>query len=444
MKNPNYEIMQSKKISKALETELIRWLAWGYMGSGILANWLLLPMGSHDDHLLSYLRRGRYERLTRYEELGTGLYSGQRTSIDAAISTVLKSRELSSSKTVLEAASDPDLFAVDPKPNDVAFYDPVSLTNLYKPVADALLTNQAQGLSYLSTLISAHLHANFLNIFASGLSVLTPHGGYSAALYTSALSLATALNTCADSPVPHSCPPNAPKCRPCSPVHITTPAAQSNDSSIFTIGTVPHPYTLALLLARKPDINVRHVRRDTERDRWLQVVTQETLGKKVGGTTRIVSFKEGVASDAGAARGIWTAAEETLKWRDMEWHFGFELPRTNMADEDVVLSATEKQMKPLRDSLRTQAPSVEALKVQEGLLAAAREVVIHGGKKKGEGPDMKAVVEAWNLADTEAWRFVKAFEARGLMERRAWEEDEREFVNVQGRDDGWARWFDRS
>ena len=53
--------------------------------------------------------------------------------------------------------------------------------------------------------------------------------------------------------------------------------------------------------------------------------------------------------------------------------------------------------------------------------------------KRGEGPDVvavKAVVEAWNLADTEVWRFVRAFGARKAMERAKWEEDEDRFLEM--------------
>lgn len=446
MKNPHYETLQGKEVTPALETELMRWLAWGHMGSGILANWLLLPMGPYDDHLLSYLRRGRYPLLTRYENLGSGLYSGDQISIDAAIALILQSRKLTTAKSVLEATSEPDMFAVDPKPTDVAFYDPASLTSLYKPIADALLTNQAQGLNYLSTLISAHLHATFLNNFPSGIAVLRPHASQSAALFSTALSLAFSLNYCVESPVLHSCPPNLPDCNPCSPLQISYPPSYSNDTSLFTIGTVPHPYTLAALLAKNSDITVKHVRRETERDIWLQLVTKDTLGEKLGGTGRIVHFKEDVAGDAGAARGIWVAAEQDLQWRDLEWHFGFELPHTNTTSEDVAASATNVQMTLFLGSMKMQAPTAEAL-AQQGVIAVKAKDVVRKPPKPGAEVNMMGVVEAWNLADTEAWRFVRAYEERRKVERMKWDEEERKFAGGEegeGRGEGWGRWFERS
>ena len=37
---------------------------------------------------------------------------------------------------------------------------------------------------------------------------------------------------------------------------------------------------------------------------------------------------------------------------------------------------------------------------------------------------IRGAAEAWNLADTEAWRFIKAFRARKLVERLQFEEEE--------------------
>ncbi|MCJ1388459.1 hypothetical protein MMC18_001306 [Xylographa bjoerkii] len=443
--NLHYETLQGKELTPALEAELMRWLAWGHMGPGILANWLLLPMGAYDDHLLSYLRRGQYPRLTRYENLGSGLYSGDQTSIQAAIAVALQSRKLTSAKSLLEATSDPDMFAVDPKPTDVAFYDPDSLKNLYKPITDALLNNQAQGLTFLSSLISAHLQTNFLNNYPSGLAVLSPHASQGAVIFSQALAIAHSLNTCADSLVPRSCPPNLPGCSPCSPLKITYPWSKNNDTSLFNIGTVPHPYTLALFLARKTEVTVYHIRRETERDRWLQLITKDTLGTKLGGADRIVNLKEEVAGESSAARGIWITAEQDLQWRDLEWHFGFELPRADVSVQDVAATGTSVQMKIFTSSMKGQAPTEEALALQRDIFAKAKQVVSKA-VKANDKVNMKEVVEAWNLADTEAWRFVRAYEARGRVEWTRWEEEERKFIGGEEgeeRGEGWGRWFDR-
>jgi len=62
---------------------------------------------------------------------------------------------------------------------------------------------------------------------------------------------------------------------------------------------------------------------------------------------------------------------------------------------------------------------------------------------------IRDAIEAWNLADTEAWKFTKAFMARFRVERLKWEEEESKYADGVGRDtetgikSGWAdRWKD--
>ncbi|MCJ1259337.1 hypothetical protein MMC24_007174 [Lignoscripta atroalba] len=450
MKNPIYESLQVKKLDPSLEAEIMRWLAWGHMGTGILANWLVLPMGPRDDHLISYLRRGQYPRLTRYENLGNGLFSGDQTSIEAAISVTLSSGNLETAKTFLEAIADPDIFSVDPKPAGIAFYDSSTITSSYKAVADAILTKQSSGLRSLAELITSHLHTTFLNTYTSGLAILSPHASYSTVLVSPALALAHALTTCSTTPIPDSCPPNAPKCTPCSSTSsspIIYPTTYSNTSSLYTIGTIPHPFTLASFLARKSEITTKYIRRETARDPWLLAITAEMQGKDIAGPARIVGFKEAVASEWGSAHGIWSTAERDYEYRDLEWHFGFSLPvqKDNKPDGGTAEPETFASLRPLLSTLTSQ-PSATDLTRQNTLLETAKEV-IQKSEKGGAKAGIKEVVEAWNLADTEAWRFVRAFEARSRVERLKWEEEERKYVGGsegEGRGQGWGRWFDRT
>lgn len=65
---------------------------------------------------------------------------------------------------------------------------------------------------------------------------------------------------------------------------------------------------------------------------------------------------------------------------------------------------------------------------------------------------LRDAVEAWNMADTEAWRFVRAFGAREAMIRKKWELEEKHFAGGRNDDDneeegeegeksGWGRWI---
>ena len=443
MNNPLYEAFQVKKLPAQLEADLLRWMAWGHMGTGILANWFVLPMGPHDDHLLSSLRRGEYPKLTRYEGLGTGLFSGEKSTINAAIKEALDSPDLKGSSSLIDDVMK-DTVSVDPKPLAIAFYDANVNAQHYKPITTKIAENKAQGLLSLAELITSHLHLSFLNSFPDGFAVLTPYSRRSHILTQNAHALAEALRSCPSSPVPKSCPPNNLECRPCSsvaPLPITTPDQYTNTSTTYTIGTIPHPYTFASLLAKTRDITTRHIRRDTERDRWLAAVTRKILGHDIGGPARIVNFKETVAGDWGSARGLWMTEDPAPALKDIKYHFGFSLPPLNVTDTPISASIHETEGDD-HTTRREKKAAAKDVQLQIELLEAAKEVVGKTRKKK-EKTGTKEMVEAWNLADTEAWRFVRAYNARERVEREKWEEEERRFAGgEEGATGGW-RWFDR-
>lgn len=434
LNNPLYEGMQRASMEKSLETEFVRWLAWGAMGTGILANWLVLPMGAYEDELLSYLRRGEYPKLTRYEGLGVGLFSGNKASINTAMAKALKASKLPTFKTILDAIP-PNALSVDPRPDAIAFYEASSIADLYKPLATTLSEDKAAGLIDLGQLITSHLHLTFLNNFPAGISILTPFESSSSLLTLPATHIAHALATCPSSPI-RSCPPNHLHCKPCSATSIAPVEFHSNLSNVFTIGTIPHPYTLDSLLSHTKDITIRHIRRDTDRDRWLSAITQKTLGKEMGGPSRIVTFKETVASEWGRAKGLWMTEDGSPSRRDLEWRMGFALGNSSsLRSWDVPTTATSSSAR--------KSEVEKSSRLQKELIASSLEIV---NKAKGPAKSIRDAVEAWNLADTEAWRFVRAFAAREVMERRRWEAEERRYAGGKEEDDkgeGWRRWIRR-
>lgn len=426
MKNPLYETLQGKAMGKSLETEFLRWLAWGDMGTGVLANWLVLPMGPYNDTLLTYLRRGDYPRLTKYEGLGVGLFSGEKTSVNAALKEALKSSNLQDYHTIIDAI-DPNAVFVDPKPEAIAFYESSSMAEIYNPLIKTLTDDKTAGLRALAQLMTSHLHQTFLESFPSGLTVLNPYERINSLLILPAANIAKTLNTCPPSPMPSSCPPNKQNCIPCSSIPITVPESHTNSSSLFTIGIFPHPYTLASLMARTKDITVRHIRRETDRDPWLFALTKKTLGDKLGGQSRILPFKEVVASDWGAATSLWMTEDWTPTRRDLEWRIGFALPTHNSST--TLTSADQLTASPSSDASASEpekAARERSTWHQRELITAARVIVKKGGTGSQRG--IREAAEAWNLADTEAWRFVRAFGAREAMERKKWEVEERKYA----------------
>ncbi len=118
--------------------------------------------------------------------------------------------------------------------------------------------------------------------------------------------------------------------------------------------------------------------------------------------------------------------------RDLEWHFGFALPFVN-ATKTVP---------------NNQSPLEKDLKTQTRILDKSKDLL---RKKRKKVPELdtriKDAVEAWNLADTEAWKFVRALGARETVKRREWEAEEKKFAGGEGdegRGKGWGRWFDKS
>ncbi|KAI9733547.1 MAG: hypothetical protein M1834_003148 [Cirrosporium novae-zelandiae] len=459
MNNPLYESLQSKSLDPVLESEIIRWLAWGHMGTGILSNWLALPMGPHDDDLLSYLRRGEYPHLTRYENLGSGFFCGSKQAINDALKKLLSDKPPTNVKSIVEALGT-SAFAVDPQPKAIAFYDSNVITAKYSKVAEKLVASTASGLESLSLLINAHLHNIFKSNFGKGIAVLKPVPQYTTALVSPALRIATLLSQCPESPMPATCPPNAPKCHPCvatQPMLITQPQYFRNTSSLYTVGTVPHPYTFATLTARRGDIDTKYVRRSTDRDPWVTVITKELLGTGVSGAPRVVRLKEAIASEFGSSRSLWLVAEYDSKSRylwpssgsgtvtlssevftELDWHFGFMIPRNeeDRGKSDTPVPGPERLPPPPKPE--GPVPSPQELAVEKELLGKARDVLM---SKEQRRVGILKVVEAWNLADTEAWRFARAWEARSRVERLKWEEDEKSFLGGGG-SGGWGMWHD--
>ena len=443
MKNPHYETLQALTLQPTVHAELLRWLAWGHMGAGVLANWLVLPMAARDDHDLAFLRRGQYPALTRYEALGSGLFYGPVDAIDKMVSAILASAHATEYKTFLDATAErPDAFAVDAKPPGIAFYDAPALAAHYPSLADTLRSNRAQGLADLARLAAAHLHQAFLAAHQGGLEVIMPHGAGTAALLAApATALATALNTCPTSPLPGSCPPNAQpqRCAPCAPLPVAFPPAVGNRSDALALVAVPHPYHIALLLRGRPALDVAQVRRASKRDPWLDQVTRELYGDAISAYERIGRLKDEIAGKRPRA-ALWRTADRVWDWRELEWHFGFALPRKGDAAAGDAAARAKAHVAP--ESLKVEKPPADAeFDMMAPLLAAVSpkpgrskltqqwellrdaDKVLESGKTRGS-VNMKEVVEAWHMADAEAWRFVRALEAREKVEREAWEKEE--------------------
>jgi hypothetical protein len=225
---------------------------------------------------------------------------------------------------------------------------------------------------------------------------------------------------------------------------ITTPSVYRNTSGLYTIGTVPHPYTMALLTSFKDEVNITWIRRESQRDVWISSLTASLMGTGISGAPRLVKFKEAVASELGRSRSLWIAAEDNMP-DDLDWYFGFTIPRnvTDKGKSETPVPGPERRPKVKPDIRNGPVPSDDDLEREKELLENSKDF------RKSKMTEKKQVVrsiEAWNLEDTEAWKFARAFLARNKIERQKWEDEEKKYAGGAGAErrkgEGWGRWFD--
>lgn len=412
-KHALYPRITRLNLDAKLEMEAVRWMAWGFIGGGILSHWLAMPMTDYEDSVLAFLRRGRYEPLISFKDIKHGLVCGDHARVNAAVQEFLEVAGTDEGTSFMQSLSANSWQYVDAE-NAIAYYDEETVANTYGRVAKVLFEDRAAGLLMLQKLINAHLHITWQRSFPKGIAVLQPHSDTTTALGSFSIRLARDLAACPSSPMPSICPLNMPDCKPCtgtvSDLSLSTPDTFQNDSKTFFIGTVPHPYTFTAMLHSKETLDVPFLRRDTMRDQWLNATTTAILGSKIGGPSRLVLFKDAVASPFAMTHSLWVTAERTEAIQ-RDWLFGFELPRATSG----------------RVPLGNDAISTSQLAKQRMLLEMARETM---GSKAQES--LVRSVEAWNLADTEAWRFVQAFGVRRRTERETWEAEESKYASFAG------------
>ncbi|KAF1941972.1 hypothetical protein EJ02DRAFT_185646 [Clathrospora elynae] len=466
MHHPQYMLVQRmKNLDPKIAFEMMRWLAWGHMGGGILVNWLALPMAEYDNPMLSFLRRNEYPQLSRVQSLDNAVFFGQRLGVNDAIHKVMNNallENVTESKDKLTKLANKEggivanllasEIAVDAKANGIASYNMATISTKYKTVADKLTnTTQAEGLDLLANLINSHLHLTWQEQHPEGVAVVKPLPEHTTALMYEATNIARNLTQCPTSPIPKSCPPNRPKCKPCDAnkaMKLQEFPEFVNTTKFFTIGTVPHPYTLTSLHYTRDAIDSNFLRNNAKRDIWIRELTRKSIPKEHTESYRVLQFKELVA--ATPAHTLWLTAERVTQ-DDLDWIFGFELPQV-ASDTTEPSSSNEKSEliifprpdhpKPIE---RQNVPDEKWVAKEEMRLKKARDAI------KSKDRNMKLTVEAveaWSLADTEAWRFSRAYSARRRMERKVWEEEEAKFAGSEKKagvrpGEGGGRWIDR-
>ncbi|KAH7263541.1 hypothetical protein BKA59DRAFT_60452 [Fusarium tricinctum] len=473
--NPKYQELHRHKVHPELKADLMRWLAWESMSTGFLVDHALFPIAHTEDPLLVFLRRGEYPALTRWKGLEGALLVGSKEDVTKSIRKLLDSPALKTAKSVIEGSAKDD-FKVDKAQNALVHYSPEIIMKQYAKIYDSLTNARARGLGALNRLINAHLHAVWQSSFSDGIEVLKPFPEYTTEMTVPALKLASSLAFCPDNPIPSSCPPGVTGCAHCAAgttsMKVTTPEQYQNSTGTFAIGTVPHPWTLATLTSRSEKVDVSWIRKEAPRDPWLETITKGLLGSKVSSNSRIMHFKRAVADEHAPTHALWLTAEADVP-PDLEWYFGFRVPKGlgesymaggNKPEEliaqekgsvdkpakkeraeksDVETRIEKPQPRPDDSSNKKVLTPQEKQSKEKALLEHAKKIVAF--KKSTDHTRRRASLEAWNLADTEAWKFARAFLARRSMERIEWEKQESKYSGGSGSEKGrsaWSRWRD--
>ena len=434
--NPLYQRLNVSDMQEGLRAELMRLLAWDTMGAGLLSHYTLLPMVAESHPFITFMKRAAFTGLTRWQVLGHGLYASPPQVINSVLRDDINPDAMAG-KALIDELIPEKFFSIEQTNLTLAYYNDDTIEKKYPRVSQMIQTNRSEGLTALNQLMNAHSINAWQNRFSGGIEVLKPHPRHMTTIIAEGVKLASALAACPDTPLPSTCPPNLPECTPCvamSPMKVTTPPRYHNSSTIFTIGTVPHPWSFQSLDNMKDDINITWIREESFRDVWISLITQDLLGSGVTSEPRLLRFKRAVGEDGASENSVWYTTEVGQP-RTIEWQLGFAIPKTFL-DTGMSLSPVPADRVPKKDlstdPINGPIATPEDLEAEEPLLEKAKALI--ASTRSNDATKLRASLEAWNLADIEAWRFTKAFQARKRLEWKEWRKDDRKFTNQAGLD----------
>lgn len=418
--NPLYSKLDAADVSADLKRDLLRWLAWDTMDGGLLSQPVLFPMGT-DYHFLPSLRRGQYNTLSRAGNMSSALFWGSREQVHAAVRKAMDSTSLSSANSLLDVLA-ADTIIEQEAPPVLAFYNATTVAKKYPKLV--LDKNKHRFGSLRNELINAHLQSSWQNSYALGIDVIKPFPDHMTAMVRNATALADALASCPPTPLAGSCPPNIPKCGPCgatTPLVVNTPKTFMNESNVFTIGMVPHPWTRTVLANMHEGFNATLIR-ESERDGWLFSVSEGLRSNHRSRYSQVLQFKKAVSGDTADTRSLWLAAEDPFP-TELDWYFGFAIPQSIIDDgrsESPVPSdhINDKDRPDL--AFGPKATTETDMEKELAMLNRAKNVIAL--PRATTETRRRASLEAWHMADTEVWRFTRATHDRRTLERKQWED----------------------
>ncbi len=118
--------------------------------------------------------------------------------------------------------------------------------------------------------------------------------------------------------------------------------------------------------------------------------------------------------------------------QELDWIFGFRIPRQPLKDgkSETPVPGPERRPPPPKQEFDGPKPSEKQLLRQQLLGERAQRLIKKSEQHGGQKPliILRNAIEAWNMADTEAWKFVRAFNARRQVERLKWQKEEEAYL----------------
>ncbi|KAJ8096862.1 hypothetical protein POJ06DRAFT_45417 [Lipomyces tetrasporus] len=445
-RSPLYKSVDGLNLDGESKIDAMRYLAWSSSPTGVLTTNRVVPMTTWPtENTWTFWRSCQFGPLTTYKDIGSGFIIGSQPALNDYVTKTFAS---ATRAKIVSAAS--NLFHVEPKTDFLAQYSPDFVAKNYKNLPEDKLPD----------LINAHLHSNFLSRFSDGgISILDPFPESAHAIALPSLATATALATCPPVEFEAYCPSNIPNCYKCSVSmrkdFIKTVQVIPDSPSTFAMITIPHPMMSLALSYSTSGIAADFVRRKSSRDMFVRKVTSEIIKQGAGAPARALQLKRMAAASSELLDARYVsvfesqfALKDCLVSEYFRWAVGFNF---GPSVEHIWAEESNKQESIWRRST-SDAISFDALAHEIGMCLPAHEYIelqkeaerivdpIAGGSSRPMSVSTtitavhdrllntdldrkleRSMIEAWNMADAEVWRFVKALNERAAQEEKVWE-----------------------
>jgi hypothetical protein len=422
MNHPKYQdFADDEQLKKTYREENKKWFGWALNGGGILMDYTVIPvvrqLGSDNDllRIITAYKDG-YPRW--YNPIGRALVSSGPEYVERLLRSIIEGDEEESFRDFFDVYQDTD---------DVfAHY-----------TADFVATmsgGERKTAKQIASLMNTHLHHAFLKQFLNnGVAIVDPLQDSADILTIPATTIAKSLVQCPVDELSNVCPPtirhvvnardfikknlaflqlSGSFCNnPCAEEKQHTKKSQTVipirdfaslpevEAGYFSIVGIPHPLTVLSMMEGDPAVTALVARKDLQRNAFLrQLASTYIPGNTVGTSYRLMLIKDAIYQVPAVTNSIWFNWEY-LADRDkkafmelVEWDVGFTLPGKQESTLAVAASVD--------DAIKGS----DAIRVAHILHSSQTRVLDISGKDKD-----KAAIEAWNMADTEIWKFLAAW-----------------------------------